>query len=164
MKKLYHNRHDADRPSNNDQLFRFRTLTSYCAMLCYAMLCFAIFIPTSSIGYAPIAMLPKHSLSSHSGRRISNSVTTIWFLFLIIYSFYYYFFFLWFVSFSNAGVIPYIFLLEAMLAHTTHLSSHELAYITPVNTSRFLWVKICFLFLIIYKYLSITYFVAMLCG
>ena len=86
-KKLYHNRRDVDRPSNNDQLFRFRTLTSYCAMLCYAMLCFAIFIPTSSIGYAPIAMLPKHSLSSHSGSRISNSVTTIWFLFLIIYSF-----------------------------------------------------------------------------
>ena len=39
QKKLYHNRHDVDRPSNN-QLFRFRTLTSYCAMLCYAMLCY----------------------------------------------------------------------------------------------------------------------------
>ena len=92
LKKLYHNRRDVHRPSNNDQLFRFRTLTSYCAMLChamlcYAMLCFAIFIPTSSIGHAPIAMLPKHSLSSLSGRRISNSVTTIWFLSLIIYSF-----------------------------------------------------------------------------
>ena len=131
-------------------------------VLCYAILCFVTFIPTSSKGRAPIAMLPKHSLSGHSGRRISNSVTTVWFLFLIIYSFNV--FFLWFVSFSNVGVIPYIFLLEAMLAHTTHLSSHELAYITPVDTSRFLWVQICFLFLIIYKYLSINYSVAMLCG
>ena len=53
-------------------------------VLCYAILCFATFIPTSSKGRASIAMLPKHSLSGHSGRRISNSVTTIWFLFLII--------------------------------------------------------------------------------
>ena len=53
----------------------------------YAMLCFAIFIPTSSISYAPITMLPKHSLSGHSGRHVRNSVTTICFLFLIIYSF-----------------------------------------------------------------------------
>ena len=76
------NRRDVDRLPNNDQLFRFRTLTS-----CYAMLCFAIFIPTSNIGYSPITMLPKHSLSGHSGRPIRNSVTTIWFPFLIIYSF-----------------------------------------------------------------------------
>ena len=73
---------DVDRLSNNDHLFRFRTLTS-----CYPMLCFAIFIPTSNIGYSPITMLPKHSLSGHSGRHIRNSVTTIWFPFLIIYSF-----------------------------------------------------------------------------
>ena len=53
----------------------------------YAMLCFAIFIPTSSISYAPITMLPKHSLSGHSGRHVRNSVTTICFLFLITYSF-----------------------------------------------------------------------------
>ena len=53
-------------------------------VLCYAILCFATFIPTSSKGRASIAMLPKYSLSGHSGRRISNSVTTIWFLFLII--------------------------------------------------------------------------------
>ena len=53
-------------------------------VLCYAILYFATFIPTSSKGRASIAMLPKHSLSGHSGRRISNSVTTIWFLFLII--------------------------------------------------------------------------------
>ena len=60
-------------------------------------------------------------------------------------------FFLWFVSFSNAEVIPYIFLLEAKLGNTPHLSSHELAYTTPVDTSRFLWVQIYFLyFLIIY--------------
>ena len=76
------NRRDVDRLSNNDQLFRFRTLTS-----CYPMLCFAIFIPTSNIGYSPITMLPKHSLSGHSGRHIRNSVTTIWFPFHIIYSF-----------------------------------------------------------------------------
>ena len=76
------NRRDVDRLSNNDQLFRFRTLTS-----CYTMLCFAILIPTSSIGDASITMLPKHSFSGHSGRHIRNSVTTIWFLFLIIYSF-----------------------------------------------------------------------------
>ena len=105
-------------------------------VLCYAILCFATFIPTSSKGRAPIAMLPKHSLSGPSGRRISNSVTTVWFLFLIIYSFYS--FFLWSVSFSNADVIPYIFLLEAMLGNTPQLSSHELAYTTPVDTSRFL--------------------------
>ena len=55
--------------------------------VCYAMLCFAIFIPTSNISYAPITMLPKHSLSGHSRRHVRNSVTTIWFLFLIIYSF-----------------------------------------------------------------------------
>ena len=53
----------------------------------YAMVCFAIFIPTSSISYAPITMFPKDSLSGHSGRHIRNSVTTIWFLFVIIYSF-----------------------------------------------------------------------------
>ena len=32
------NRRDVDRLSNNDQLFRFRTLTSCYAMLCYALL------------------------------------------------------------------------------------------------------------------------------
>ena len=32
-------------------------------------------------------MLQKHSFSGHSGRHIRSSVTTIWFLFLIIYSF-----------------------------------------------------------------------------
>ena len=74
------------------------------------------------------------------------------------------FFFLWFVSFSNAEVIPYIFLLEAMLGNTPQMSSHELAYITPVDTSRFLWVQFYFLFVINYKYLRITYSVAMLCG
>ena len=66
-------------------------------VLCYAILCFATFIPTSSKGRAPIAMLPKHSLSGPSGRRISNSVTTVWFLFLIIYSFYSFFFMICFV-------------------------------------------------------------------
>ena len=105
-------------------------------VLCYAILCFATFIPTSSKGRASIAMLPKHSLSGHSGRRISNSVTTIWFLFLIISIVF--IVLLWFVSFSNADVIPYIFLLEAMLGNTPQLSSHELAYTTPVDTSRFL--------------------------
>ena len=44
----------------------------------YAVLCVAIFIPTSSISYAPITMLPKHSLSGLSGRHVRNSVTTIW--------------------------------------------------------------------------------------
>ena len=105
-------------------------------VLCYAILCFATFIPTSSKGRASIAMLPKHALSGHSGRRISNSVTTIWFLFLIISIVF--IVLLWFVSFSNADVIPYIFLLEAMLGNTPQLSSHELAYTTPVDTSRFL--------------------------
>ena len=105
-------------------------------VLCYAILCFATFIPTSSKGRAPIAMLPKHSLSGPSGRRISNSVTTIWCLFLIIYIVF--IVFLWFVSFSNADVIPYIFLLEAMLGNTPQMSSHELAYTTKVDTSRFL--------------------------
>ena len=66
-------------------------------VLCYAILCFATFIPTSSKGRAPIAMLPKHSLSGPSGRRISNSVTTVWFLFLIIYSFYSFFLMICFV-------------------------------------------------------------------
>ena len=55
--------------------------------VCYAVLCFAIFILTSSVSYAPITMLPKHSHSGHSGRHVRNSVTTIWFLFLKIYSF-----------------------------------------------------------------------------
>ena len=42
-----------------------------CMYVCmYAMLCFAVFIPTSSISYAPIIMLLKHA---------RNSLTTIWF-------------------------------------------------------------------------------------
>ena len=50
-----------------------------CMYVCYAMLCFSIFIPTSSISYAPITMLPTHSLSGHSSRHVRNSVTTICF-------------------------------------------------------------------------------------
>ena len=42
-----------------------------CMYVCmYAMLCFAVFIPTSSISYAPIIMLLKHA---------RNSLTTVWF-------------------------------------------------------------------------------------
>ena len=63
-----------------------------CMYVCYTMLCFSIFIPTSNISYSPITTmimttLPKHSLSGHSGRHVRNSMTKICFLFLIICSF-----------------------------------------------------------------------------
>ena len=104
------------------------------AALCYTMLCY-------------IYPNFKHRPCSHNYASKTLALRPFWQtykqlcdnnLVSIPYNLYSFHSFLWFVSFSNADVIPYIFLLEAMLGNTPQMSSHELAYTTKVDTSRFL--------------------------